>query len=162
MPEATASSTVLVAGSRADPASFLGRTQELELIRRLLVGGPARLRTLTGPAGVGKTRLALEAGQRFGDAFPDGVWFTELTPLRDPAQVPSALAEGLGGPPEAGSRVATQLLEEALALRQQLGDRRGAANVHTQLAAIALGQRAYERAEHLAQAALVTYREVGG
>ena len=46
MPEATASSTVLPARSRTDPASFLGRTQELELIRQLLVGGTARLLTL--------------------------------------------------------------------------------------------------------------------
>jgi predicted ATPase/DNA-binding CsgD family transcriptional regulator len=96
MPEATPSSTVLVARSRADPASFLGRTQELELFRRLLIGGPARLLTLTGPAGVGKTRLALEAGQRFGDVFPDGVWYVDLTPLRDPAEVASAMAESLG------------------------------------------------------------------
>src|ERR671932_602860 len=96
MPEATPSSTVLIARSRADPTSFLGRTQELELIRRLLVGGPARLLTLTGPAGVGKTRLALEAGQRFGALFPDGVWFIDLTPIRDPAEVPSAIAESLG------------------------------------------------------------------
>ena len=59
MPEVTPSSAVLVARSSADPASFLRRTQELELIRRLFVGGPARLLTLTGPADIGKTRLAL-------------------------------------------------------------------------------------------------------
>ena len=82
MPEATPSSTVLPARSRADPASFLGRTQELELIRRLLVGGPVRLLTLTGPAGVGKTRLALEVGKRCGDIFPDGVWYVVVEPAR--------------------------------------------------------------------------------
>ncbi|HEY4866804.1 MAG TPA: LuxR C-terminal-related transcriptional regulator [Candidatus Dormibacteraeota bacterium] len=83
---------------KADPASFLGRVEELELIRQLLVGGTARLLTLTGPAGVGKTRLAHEAGTRFGGAFPDGVWFVDLTTIRDPAKVPSALAESLGLP----------------------------------------------------------------
>src|SRR5919199_1240260 len=101
MPETIPSSAVLVARSRADPASFPGRTQELELIGQLLVGGPARLLTLTGPAGVGKTRLALETGQRFGALFPDGVWFIDFTSLRDPAAMPSAIAESLGLP-EAG------------------------------------------------------------
>src|SRR5438445_386721 len=65
------------------------------------------------------------------------------------------------GPPEEGMRAATQLLDEALALRQQLGDRRGAANVRTHLGWLALGQRAYEHAEPLAQEALAAYREVG-
>jgi non-specific serine/threonine protein kinase len=58
-------------------------------------------------------------------------------------------------------REAIQLLEEALALRQQLGDRRGVANIRTQLAGIALGQREYEQAEHLGQEALTAYRQVG-
>src|SRR5712692_4030778 len=111
MPEAISSSTVLPARNRADPASFLGRTQELELIRQLLVGGTARLLTLTGPAGVGKTRLALEAGKRFGDAFPDGIWFVDLTAMRDPTEVPPAIAESLGLP-DAG---AAPLLERLAA-----------------------------------------------
>jgi len=63
---------------RADPASFLGRMEELELIRRLLVDGTARLLTLTGPAGVGKTRLALEVVRRFGSDFPNGARFVDL------------------------------------------------------------------------------------
>src|SRR5579864_6734147 len=96
MLEAIPSSTALPARTRADPTSFLGRTQELALMRQLLVGGTARLLTLTGPAGVGKTRLAREAGTRFGDAFPDGIWFVDLTAIRDPADVPSALAGSLG------------------------------------------------------------------
>jgi non-specific serine/threonine protein kinase len=64
------------------------------------------------------------------------------------------------GPPEEGMREAIQLLEEALALRKQLGDRRGVANIHTQLAGIALGQQEYERAQHLGQEALTAYREI--
>jgi predicted ATPase/DNA-binding CsgD family transcriptional regulator len=88
-------------GVALDPGateSFLGRLEELELIRQLLAGGSARLLTLTGPAGVGKTRLALEAGRQLGDAFPNGVRFVDLTTLRDPADVASALAESLGLP----------------------------------------------------------------
>ncbi|MDB5076323.1 MAG: transcriptional regulator, LuxR family [Chloroflexi bacterium] len=96
MPEAISSTNVVAARDGADPTSFLGRTQELELIRLLLVGGTARLLTLTGAAGVGKTRLALEAGRRFGNAFPDGVRFVDLTTVRDPADVQFALAGSLG------------------------------------------------------------------
>jgi non-specific serine/threonine protein kinase len=66
-----------------------------------------------------------------------------------------------GGLSEEGMREGVQLLHEALALRQQLGDRRGVATIQTQLAGIALGQRAYEQAEHLGQEALAAYREVG-
>jgi tetratricopeptide (TPR) repeat protein len=58
-------------------------------------------------------------------------------------------------------REAVQLLNEALALWQQRGDRRGAANARTQLAGIALRQGEYERAEHLAEEALAAYREAG-
>jgi non-specific serine/threonine protein kinase len=66
-----------------------------------------------------------------------------------------------GGLSEEGMREATQLLEEALTLREQMGDRRGAANIRTQLAGIALGQRAYDQTERLGHEALAVYREVG-
>src|SRR5881275_43871 len=105
--------------SRAGPACFLGRTQELELIRQLLVGGTARLLTLTGPAGVGKTRLALEVGKRCGDVFPDGIWFVDLTTIRDPAGVPSALAGSLGLP-EFGRDPLLERLHEYLHARETL------------------------------------------
>ncbi|WP_330293023.1 AAA family ATPase [Streptomyces sp. NBC_00576] len=52
-------------------ASFVGRRQETAELRRLL--GAARLVTLTGPGGVGKTRLALETAGALGKAFPGGV-----------------------------------------------------------------------------------------
>jgi predicted ATPase/DNA-binding CsgD family transcriptional regulator len=119
MREPRASSTALPAGNRTDPASFLGRTQELELIHRLLVAGTTRLLTLIGPAGVGKTRLALEAGNRLGDAFADGVWFVDLTTIRAPAGVPSALASSLGLP-DAGPVSPLERLSAYLGTRKTL------------------------------------------
>jgi predicted ATPase/DNA-binding CsgD family transcriptional regulator len=62
--------------------SFVGRRRELaEVTRRL---SESRLVTLTGAGGTGKTRLALRAAARVRRAFPDGLWFVDLTELRDP------------------------------------------------------------------------------
>jgi predicted ATPase/DNA-binding CsgD family transcriptional regulator len=76
--------------------SFVGREPEIARVRDLL--GGARLLTLTGPGGVGKTRLALEAARGALGAFPDGVWLAELAPLADPALVPKTVAAALGLP----------------------------------------------------------------
>lgn len=77
-------------GLPAPLTSFVGREEELTRIGALL--GAARLVTLTGPGGAGKTRLALEAcGREQGD-----VCFVELAPLTDGAAVPSAVAAALG------------------------------------------------------------------
>ncbi len=119
MSEFRASATVLPARTRTVPASFLGRTQELDLIHELLIDGTARLLTLIGPAGVGKTRLACEVGNRFGDAFPDGIDFVDLTTVRDPAGVPSALAGSLGLP-DAGPARPLERLSEYLRTRDTL------------------------------------------
>jgi non-specific serine/threonine protein kinase len=72
----------------------------------------------------------------------------------------SARRAASSGPPEEGMREAVQLLDEALALRQRMGDRRGVAVIYTQLAGIALGQREFEQTDHLGQEALSAYREV--
>ena len=62
-----------------------------------------RLLTLTGTAGIGKTRLALQIARTLLDDFPDGVFFVPLTPIRDPALVLPAIAQALGVK-EAGDR----------------------------------------------------------
>ena len=70
--------------------SFVGRTHELDEVRRLL--GGTRLLTLTGPGGTGKTRLGLQLAAATADEFPDGVWFVPLEPLRDPDLVMATVA----------------------------------------------------------------------
>ena len=63
---------------------------------RCCASSDARLVTLTGPGGTGKTRLALQVAAELLDAFPDGVFFVPLAALRDPELVPSAIASALG------------------------------------------------------------------
>jgi predicted ATPase/transcriptional regulator with XRE-family HTH domain/uncharacterized protein HemY len=75
---------------------LLGRQREQTQARALLVEG-ARLLTLTGPGGVGKTRLALAiADELAGDIFPGGARFADLSPLRDAALVPVTIARAFG------------------------------------------------------------------
>jgi predicted ATPase len=75
---------------------FLGRGAELGEVTSLLARDDVRLLTLTGPGGTGKTRLALQAAASSADAYPDGVWWVPLAPLRDPELVLPTAAQGLG------------------------------------------------------------------
>ena len=76
-------------------SSFVGREKELREITSLLEGG-ARLLTLTGPGGSGKTRLAIEAAAALVPAFKAGAFWVDLAPLRDPALVPETISRTLG------------------------------------------------------------------
>jgi predicted ATPase/class 3 adenylate cyclase/Tfp pilus assembly protein PilF len=76
--------------------SFVGRDLELLDLRRLLVEGHARLVTLTGAAGTGKTRLALQTAEDLLADFPGGVFFVQLAPLGDAELLASAIGESIG------------------------------------------------------------------
>ena len=78
------------------PTPFLGREDQVAQVVDLLSRDDVRLLTITGPGGVGKTRLALQAAADRLEDFPDGVWFVDLSTLSDPALVPSAIAGVLG------------------------------------------------------------------
>lgn len=73
---------------------FIGREQELHDIKALL--GSARLVTLLGMGGLGKTRLSLQAATELMHQFPDGVWFLDLAPISDPGLALSEAAQVLG------------------------------------------------------------------
>jgi class 3 adenylate cyclase len=73
---------------------FLGREQELAEVLGLLES--ARLLTLTGPGGTGKTRLGLQAAAEASDRYPDGVFWAPLAPLRDPDLVLETAGQALG------------------------------------------------------------------
>ncbi len=75
-------------------SSFLGREAELAAVAEIL--RDARLVTLTGAGGCGKSRLAVEVGRALLDDYPDGVWLVELAPLADPALVPYVVGVALG------------------------------------------------------------------
>lgn len=97
-------------------STFVGRQTELERLTRALER--ARLITLTGAGGCGKTRLALEVASRVVQRYPDGVFLVELAALSDPALVTQAVAATLGLT-DRGQR-AMQSLNDHLAARRLL------------------------------------------
>ncbi|MSP12993.1 MAG: adenylate/guanylate cyclase domain-containing protein, partial [Chloroflexi bacterium] len=101
--------------------SFIGREKEMAEVKRLLAAPPtstkdrpegrARLVTLTGVGGSGKTRLSLQAGADLLEGFPDGVWLVEFAPLADPHLVPQAITSVLGVPEAPGQPLEKSLLD---------------------------------------------------
>jgi predicted ATPase/DNA-binding SARP family transcriptional activator len=100
----------------APPTATLGRAEDRDAIAELL--HEHRLVTLTGPGGVGKTRLAVDVARQLEPEYPDGAWLVELAPVARDEHVPSAIAQTLDVTPAPG--------EAPLAAAQRfLGSKRG-------------------------------------
>jgi predicted ATPase/class 3 adenylate cyclase len=99
------------------PSAFVGRAAESKEIRERLEDESVRLLTLTGPGGIGKTRLALQAAKDEVDRFEHGTLFVDLSTARDGASVLAAIARTLG----VSDARDESLLDE---LTKELGDQR--------------------------------------
>src|SRR5882724_9004267 len=75
---------------------FIGREAEAAAVRQLLLRSDVDLITLTGPGGIGKTRLALQVAADVANEFPGGAYFVALASITDPALIASAVAQAMG------------------------------------------------------------------
>lgn len=98
----------------AEPTEIVGRDRESEAIQGLLWRQDVHLVTLTGPGGVGKTRLAIDAAGALVDDFADGVAFVPLASVRDPSLVIAAIAGTLGVSEEPDQTIGTSLLKHLI------------------------------------------------
>ncbi len=97
------------AGLPAPLTLLIDRSTEASRVCQLLARKDIRLVTLTGPPGVGKTRLSIQAGEIVQETFSDGVWFIPLTAVDDPDQFLPTIAYALGIPETGGGPLAGRM-----------------------------------------------------
>jgi predicted ATPase/transcriptional regulator with XRE-family HTH domain len=101
------------------PTGLIGRAADIDAVSALIRQPNTRLVTLTGPGGIGKTRLALQVAANLLNMFVDGVFLVPLAPLRDPALVVTAIAQTLGLR-ETGEQTVLAVLKAFLRRKQLL------------------------------------------
>jgi predicted ATPase/serine/threonine protein kinase len=92
---------------------FVGREKEVTAAKELLLRQDARLLTITGPGGIGKTRLAMQVADGLAECFPGGVHFVPLSSLNDPGLIASVIVQTLGIR-EVGGQSSFEILKEHL------------------------------------------------
>jgi predicted ATPase len=91
--------------------AFIGRDREVAAVKELLLREDVRLVTLTGPGGIGKTRLGVQIAGEVADSFPLGVFFVPLSAVNDPERIASTIAQTLGVRETAGQTPLDSLRE---------------------------------------------------
>lgn len=97
--------------------SFVGRDQEMAEVEKLIRG--ARLLTITGVGGAGKTRVALQVAAELGDEYPDGTWLVELAAITDPELIDAVAANALRVAQQSGRSIRESIVDH-LAGREAL------------------------------------------
>jgi predicted ATPase len=92
---------------------FVGRQKEIAAIRELILRQEVRLVTVTGPGGIGKTRLAVQVADELLECFPGGTYFVPLSAMNDPGLIASAIVQALGIR-EAGGQLPLEMLKQYL------------------------------------------------
>jgi predicted ATPase/class 3 adenylate cyclase len=93
------------------PTPLVGRVREVGAVCALMHRDEVRLVTLTGPGGIGKTRLGLQVAAELSESFADGVFFVDLAPLRNPSLVLSTIAQIIGIQEAAGQPLLERLAD---------------------------------------------------
>jgi predicted ATPase/class 3 adenylate cyclase/Tfp pilus assembly protein PilF len=104
----------------AQPTRLVGREDELKRAKELVCSPGVRLVTFVGPAGIGKTRFAVQVAAELVESFPGGAWFVSLVPVRDAAGVLPEIAKELAVREEPGQARVKQVAQRLRGLRTVL------------------------------------------